>query len=89
MATLRDMTAQQKQAAELLATIKGLKRSRSRNKPTPPSEKPQTPRDAYERHFREAFGELHRPGQGVHRIGAPNEQHAHCARIHCCCQVGE
>jgi hypothetical protein len=41
------MTAQQKQNAELLVTIKGLKRAR-RSKPLSPSEKPQTPRDAYE-----------------------------------------
>jgi hypothetical protein len=42
-----DMTAQQKQNAELLVTIKGLRRSRA-GKPQTSSEKPQTPRDAYE-----------------------------------------
>ena len=47
MATHRDMTAQQKQVAELLVTIKGLKRSGCA-KPLSASEKPQTPRDAYE-----------------------------------------
>jgi hypothetical protein len=47
VATLRDMTAQQKQTAELIMTIKGLKRSR-RAAPQAPSEKPQTPRDAYQ-----------------------------------------
>jgi hypothetical protein len=47
VATLRDMTAQQKQTAELSMTIKGLKRSR-RATPQAPSEKPQTPCDAYQ-----------------------------------------
>jgi len=42
-----DMTAQQKETAELLVTIKALRRSRSA-KPQTPSEKPQTPRDAYQ-----------------------------------------
>jgi len=41
------MTAQQKETAELLVTISGLKRARG-SKPRTPSEKPQTPRDAYE-----------------------------------------
>ena len=41
------MTAQQKQTAEMLVTIKGLKRAR-RSKGQSPSEKTQTPRDAYE-----------------------------------------
>ena len=44
MATLRDMTAQQKQAAELLVTIQGLKHARTRST----SGKPRTSRDAYE-----------------------------------------
>jgi hypothetical protein len=47
MANLRDMTAQQKQNAELLVTIQGLRRSRHA-KPLSPSEKPQTPSDAYQ-----------------------------------------
>jgi hypothetical protein len=41
------MTAQQKQTAELLVTIKGLKRS-GRTKAMLPSEKPPTSRDAYQ-----------------------------------------
>lgn len=45
--THRDMTAQQKQSAELLVTIKGLKRAHP-SKARTPAEKPQTPRDAYE-----------------------------------------
>jgi hypothetical protein len=46
VAILRDMTAQQKQAAELLVTIKGLHRS-SASRLTD-SAKPRTPRVAYE-----------------------------------------
>jgi hypothetical protein len=49
LANLREMTAQQKQAAELLATIKGLKQSRPDDvRNSRPAERRQTPRDAYE-----------------------------------------
>jgi hypothetical protein len=48
MATLRDMTAQQKQAAELLVTIKGLKQQRATVERSSVPKAPRTPRDAYE-----------------------------------------
>ena len=48
MATLRDMTAQQKQAAELLVTIKGLKQHLATVERSSPAKAPRTPRDAYE-----------------------------------------
>ena len=48
MATLREMTAQQKNTAELLVTINGLRRPSGLAKPLTPAERPQTPRVAYE-----------------------------------------
>ena len=39
-----------------------------------------------ERDLRESFGELRRLRQRVNRVGAADEEHAHGAAVHVCCQ---